>query len=771
MAMEIRPVNAPDVASAESQLRVLMLEDVPTDAELCEHELRRAGLKFTAHRVDTKAGFEKALQAFSPDLILSDFSMPGAFDGLGALDLARERAPDTPFVFVSGTIGEERAVEAMKRGATDYVLKDRLNRLVPVIKRALQERAERMALRHAEHKIARLSRVHMVLSGINAAIVRITDKQQLYSDACHIAVHHGGFRLAWIGEVSPEGAEVRPCASCGEPVGFLDGTLSLDDASPHRGSLMRQVVREGRPSTANHVKGGEHLAGPEESPGLEYQSVTMLPLRVDDSVTAILALYSAEAGFFDDEEMRLLEELAGNLSFALDYMDKASRLDHLAYYDALTGLPNRNLFRDRLAQLVSRAAAEESEVVVVMIDFERFRSINEAMGTAAGDAVLRRAAARFERAAGELGTSARITADHFVLALPRSAHGGETVHAVVERLQQSFDVPFQIEGEGLRLQAKVGIAVYPADAESPETLLANAEAALKNAKNSGERFAFYAREMNARVAHLMRLENQLRVAAREEQFVLYYQPRISLPTGEVCGMEALIRWRHPELGLVPPSDFIPILEETGLILDVGRWALRRAAADTARWREQGLETPSIGVNVSALQLRQKDFVSHVAAAIAEGAGSHNSIEIELTESMVMSDVEANARKLAEIRAAGIRIAIDDFGTGYSSLSHLAMLPVDMLKIDRSFISPMSSSPVHLAIVTTVISLARSLHLTVVAEGVETEEQANLLRQLRCDEAQGFLYSKPLSPEEVPGLLQRAGTKKKLELNQGVLACH
>jgi EAL domain-containing protein (putative c-di-GMP-specific phosphodiesterase class I)/GGDEF domain-containing protein len=376
------------------------------------------------------------------------------------------------------------------------------------------------------------------------------------------------------------------------------------------------------------------------------------------------------------------------------------------------------------------------------------------MGTAAGDAVLRRMAERFARAASDIGTIARITADRFALALRVPDSNGDGVHAIVERLQQIFETPVQIESEAVRIQAKTGIAVFPEDGDSPDALFANAEAALKKAKVSGDRLVFYARDMNARVAELMRLENKLRIALREEQYVLYYQPRVSLATGKMCGMEALLRWRSPDLGIVPPCEFIPLLEETGLILDVGRWVLQRASADAERWRRLGLEVPSIGVNVSAIQLREPGFFENVTAALAAGGSNPSSIELELTETMVMADVETNARKLEQIRAAGIRIEIDDFGTGYSSLSYLARLPVDTLKIDRSFITPMSASPVHMAIVTTVISLARSLNLRVVAEGVETEQQANLLRLLRCDEAQGFLYSKPVPPDEVPGLIRR-----------------
>jgi EAL domain-containing protein (putative c-di-GMP-specific phosphodiesterase class I) len=339
------------------------------------------------------------------------------------------------------------------------------------------------------------------------------------------------------------------------------------------------------------------------------------------------------------------------------------------------------------------------------------------------------------------------------MALAQPGHG-EGVHLTLERMRESLEPPFSIDRESLRVQTRTGAAFFPADAESADTLLANAEAALNAAKRAGEPYMFYARQMNARVAEMLKLENELRIAVREEQFVLHYQPRISLATKVVSGMEALIRWRHPQRGLVSPADFIPLLEESGLILDVGRWALRRAAADAARWRALCWTPPPIGVNVSAIQLRQKDFVEDVMTAIEAGASATQPIEIELTESMLMSDVESNVRKLDDLRAAGIKIAMDDFGTGYSSLSYLVRLPVDALKVDRSFIASMSASPMHMAIVSTVISLAHGLNLSVVAEGVEMEEQANLLRLLRCDEAQGFLYSRPLPFEEVAAACQQ-----------------
>ncbi|MDB5864795.1 MAG: hypothetical protein JWO70_2601 [Betaproteobacteria bacterium] len=732
-------------------LRILLVEDMPLDAMLCEAELRRGGLAFSACRVQTRNAFEQALDGFEPTLIISDFTLPG-FDGFTALAIARARAPETPFIFLSGTIGEERAVEAMKQGATDYVLKDHLGRLLPVVRRALQERTEHIALREAEdqrrtheQKIAKLLRVRAVLGGINGAMVRIRDEDTLYQEACRIAVREGGFKSAWVGKLAPETLDLTIIARCG---GHAEDAAWLHDASQIGGSLPDMVARSGKVAISNDLRCGQGLLTAPEHETRAYRSMAVLPLKPEDHVTGMIALYSGEEDFFDDEEVRLLEELAGNISFALAYMAKAAKLDYLAYYDALTGLANRKLFHDRLTQMIARAAAEATGIVVVIIDLQQFRRVIETLGTSAGDAILRQTARRLEGVSGDLGTAARLTADQFAIALPDSGRTGEGVYLRLEHVREIFEAPFEVDAETLRVQARTGVAVYPLDGPAADVLLANAEAALKAAKRSGESYAFYAPEMNARVAEMLRLENELRIAVREEQFILFYQPRISLATGARVGLEALIRWRHPRLGLVPPADFIPLLEETGLILDVGRWALKQAAADAVRWRALGGDPPSIGVNVSAIQLRQKGFVDDVMAAIAAGGGAPGSIEIELTESMLMSDVETNVRKLRDLRAAGIRIAIDDFGTGYSSLSYLVRLPIDTLKIDRAFVAPMCACPMHLAIVTTVISLARALDLRVVAEGVETQEQAKLLTLLRCEEAQGFLYSRPLPFEQV-----------------------
>jgi EAL domain-containing protein (putative c-di-GMP-specific phosphodiesterase class I) len=322
----------------------------------------------------------------------------------------------------------------------------------------------------------------------------------------------------------------------------------------------------------------------------------------------------------------------------------------------------------------------------------------------------------------------------------------------------AIGAPIEFEGNEYRLSVKAGITLGPVDGRNAETLLQNAEAALARAKRSGELRLFYEPEMNARVGERLILESKLRIALEKDQFVLHYQPKFDTHTRAITGLEALIRWADPEIGLVAPAKFIPLLEETGMILEVGRWAMEKALFDYRKWLKDGLAPPRIAVNVSAIQLRQKDFAETVREVIAtrtepcerEGCG----LDLEITESLVMEDIESNIAKLNVIRDMGVGIYVDDFGTGYSSLSYIARLPIHALKIDRAFVNNMTTSAYDRSIVSTIISLAHSLNLSVVAEGVETEEQFSSLGTLKCDEVQGYLFSRPLPPDDVPALLRK-----------------
>jgi diguanylate cyclase (GGDEF)-like protein len=409
-------------------------------------------------------------------------------------------------------------------------------------------------------------------------------------------------------------------------------------------------------------------------------------------------------------------------------------------------LANRGLFLERVAQDLRNAASGGFKVAVGLIDLERFKNINDSLGQLAGDALLKQVAEWLARCVGDAGLVARVDSDHFAIVLPEIRPDGDLAR-LLDRLIDAFLAhPFRLNDAVFRIAAKGGVALFPDDGNDADMLFKYAEAALKQAKAHGDRYLFYTQAMTDRAAGKPTLENQMRHAIDNGEFVLHYQPKVNLVSGLLVGAEALIRWNDPQTGLVPPFKFIPILEETGLIHEVGRWAMRKAIEDYLRWRGMGLPAVRIAVNVSALQLRSRGFFAEVQEAIGIDPRAAAGLELEITESMIMENVKQSVASLQTIRALGVTIAIDDFGTGFSSLGYLSKLPIDTLKIDRSFIIDMTTGPEGLALVSTIITLAHSLKLKVVSEGVETDEQSRLLRLLGSDEMQGYLFSKPVPAE-------------------------
>jgi diguanylate cyclase (GGDEF)-like protein len=487
---------------------------------------------------------------------------------------------------------------------------------------------------------------------------------------------------------------------------------------------------------------------------LGCRSAIALPLMVAEKAIGIFMLYCDQEDFFDDEEIKLLEDLAGDVSFSLNYIAQREKADFLAYYDPLTGLPNRALFIDRLTQNLNGASRVHENIALVVMNLDRFRAVNETLGRQAGDTLLQAVTARLRSVIRNKDTVARVGSNTFALAFPGMWKAEDVAYAMDFRSREIFDEPFTLEGEELRLTAAAGIAISPGDGETAEALFANAEAAMRNAKRQNDRFLFYSPEMNVRVADTLRLENQLRRALENGELVLWYQPKIAIDTGKLTGFEALMRWQHPQDGLIAPARFIPLMEQTGLILEAGNWAMMQAARDCESWTKNGLNVPRIAVNASPIQLRNKAFVSMVVESASRMEDAGAALDLEITESVIMEDVDRIVPILQTIRGLGVEIYIDDFGTGYSSLAYIARLPIHSLKVDRSFIIGMTQNPESLAIVRSVISLAHSLRLHVVAEGVETQEQLALLRELRCDQAQGYLLGHPVPAEEVADVLNR-----------------
>jgi diguanylate cyclase (GGDEF)-like protein/PAS domain S-box-containing protein len=602
--------------------------------------------------------------------------------------------------------------------------------------------------KQSEAKIEHLNRVHGVLSGINSVIVRVADRSELFWEACRLAVEYGRFRMAWCSWLDPQTSQITPVAWAGDGPDLAEALACKLEAVADGESLLPAAMRRQQPIVCDDLQNDSQLV-PCAQQMLErgYRAIVALPLVIDAESVGCLVLVMDQSGFFDAAEMRLLTELSGDISFALDHIKKSERLNYLAYYDASTGLANRTFFHERLAQYVAAAVRGQQKFALVIADMERFETINDTFGRHAGDGLLRQLGERLTTCVGDASEVARLGADQFAAVIFDVGDVSEVVHTIDRWRQQWLGAPFTVEGSEVRMSAKTGVALYPADGTDPVTLIRNAEAALKNAKTTGDRLLFYAPYLSDRAAEALALENQLKRAIELEQFVLHYQPKVDMEARRLEGVEALIRWQHPDLGLVPPMKFIPLLEETGMIIEVGTWALRQASLDRTLWRERRLNVPRIAVNVSTVQLQRSDFVRTVATVL-KMSGDDSGLDIEVTESLIMNDPDGNIAKLRAVRDLGVRIAIDDFGTGYSSLAYLTRLPAHTLKIDRSFVISMLDDPGAMTLVSTIISLAHSLKLQVVAEGVESEEQAKFLRLLRCDQMQGYLISKPLSCEDL-----------------------
>ncbi len=599
----------------------------------------------------------------------------------------------------------------------------------------------------AEARIIYLNRVYAVLSGINTLIVRVRDRDELFREACRMAVEAGGFRMALIAIAERSSGNIVPVASAGkddELLCAISGVLSSGESASN--TMVAQAMREQSAVVANASQSDPRVLFGRKYAESGVQSMAVLPLLVAEKAVGVIALYASEREFFHAEEMKLLTELAGDVAFAIDHIEKQERLDYLAYYDALTGLANRKLFLERVAQYMRSAAGGGRKLALFLLDLERFKNINDSLGQPAGDALLRQVAEWLARNTGDANLVARLEADHFAVVLPEFKRDGAVARLVEKSLAAFLNHPFRLNDAVFRVAAKVGVALFPEHGADADTLFKNAEAALKKAKLRSDPYLFYVQGMSETVAEKLTLENRLRQALDQREFVLHYQPKVSLAEGKLTGAEALIRWNDPRTGLVAPGRFIPVLEETGLIHEVGRQALRQAIDDCLRWRSAGLAAVRIAVNVSPLQLRHRNFIAEIRQAIDIDAQAAAGLELEITESLIMEDIKHSIASLQAIRDMGVSIAIDDFGTGFSSLSYLAKLPVDSLKIDRSFVTGMTLGPDGLALVSTIINLGHSLKLKVVAEGVETEEQSRLLRLLSCDEMQGYLVSKPVAGE-------------------------
>ncbi|QYF95819.1 EAL domain-containing protein [Massilia sp. PAMC28688] len=597
----------------------------------------------------------------------------------------------------------------------------------------------------AERKIARLNRVYALLSGINSAIVRIRDRDALFKEACRLATMEGGFVSASIDTAGSHDGPMTNEAGAGR-------VLQTFASAPEGPWIAARAAMSSQAVICNDIAADPAMQAylPVLVPR-GVRAVASFPILVGERVASVFTLMSDVADVFDPDELKVLTEMAGDLSFALLFLDREEQLSYMAYYDLMTALPNRRLFLDRLAQLLQPGS--DTIIGVVLINLDRFAQLNDAMGRHAGDALLVHIARRLGQRLPDTFNLARIGGDTFALTLCDLTRGEDAGDILQQSIFTALDQPFSIDEQEVRVSTRAGLALSPADGTDAETLFKHAEAALKNAKASGERYLYYAPRMNAALAARLALENELQTALEEDQFVMFYQPRVDLFTGRIVSAEALIRWNHPLRGLVGPVDFIPLAEETGLIRPIGTWVIEAVCRQQKAWMDGGLPLVPVAINLSAVQCMQVELLAIIAAATERFRLDQKYIEFELTETAVMMNPDDAARNLIALKAMGVQLSLDDFGTGYSSLAQLKRFPFDFVKIDRSFIAGVDANPEDQAIAAAIIAMAHSLGLKVVAEGVETQAQLSMLRTLRCDEMQGYFFSKPVPAADFEALVR------------------
>jgi diguanylate cyclase (GGDEF)-like protein len=731
-------------------MRVLLVEDTPYEAELIIHQLQRDGLEFNWRRVETEEALRSSLAEFSPDIILSDFHLP-EFDGFSALRVAQEMAPEVPFIFVSGTIGEERAIDALRGGACDYVMKTNLLRLAPAIKRALADVEMRQERIRQEQQIARLDRVLGILSAVNALVVRVRDRKELLHETCRLAVGIGGYLSAVIYSKLPGTSTLSTVAWSGTEALLR----SLPDGAGVETDVVGRIVRTGKVFLC--IDAENPCIPPQLREAMlsgELSAVVGLPLVVDRTPIGALLLAAKESGVVSLAELRTLREIAGNLSFALQYLQKDSKVRMLSHFDARTKLAKRSLFCDRLSRVLGDPARTTARIAVCVIDLERMSLINDSFGRRIGDLLLEHVADRLRSRFRNHDCVAHFGGGTYaVFADANSLDGEELLSMMRAHATALFGRPFIIEQHEISVAVRSGLALHPTDGDEANALVQHAELALQEARASGVRQLNYSAEKHSEMMARLALEQKLRIALERRQFVLHYQPKVDFATRRICGAEALLRWQDPQAGLIAPGAFLPLLESTGMILEVGAWVIEQAAQDCHEWLQAGLPPIRIAVNISPAQLRQPNFTTQFLNATSAWSTAYAGLDVEITEGALQGDSAVEIGRLEQLRASGARIAIDDFGTGYSSLSRLSSLPVDTLKIDRCFVMRLEANSQGAALVRTIISLARAFSMTTVAEGVETPQQFAALQGAGCTQSQGYLHSRPVPAAEFVALMR------------------
>jgi diguanylate cyclase (GGDEF)-like protein/PAS domain S-box-containing protein len=617
----------------------------------------------------------------------------------------------------------------------------------------------------AERAIRRLTRMFAALSSTNEAIMHVKSAQELYQRVCDAAVDGGKFLTAAVLLTRDDSDTFDVAAVTGAISERVRRTcMSTDPDSPEGRGLAGTAIREQVTCVSNDFANDPRTKRWHASAAAAgIKSGAAVPLMRGDQAVGLLLLYSGEKRTFDSEVLTLLGRMAENIVFALDRFELEAerrraeeRARYLATHDALTGLPNRVMFSEMLNVAIESARRYKRQFAVLFIDLDRFKVINDTLGHEAGDVLLKEMSTRLTACLRGSDVIARLGGDEFVVLVQEVTESHE-VATVARKILSAAIRPVSVLAQECRVTASVGISMFPGDAEDEKSLMKNADIAMYLAKEEGKNnYQFYSTGIKAQSLERLAIETQLRRAMELNELSLHYQAKVDLESKRISGVEALLRWQNEQLGAVTPIQFIPVAEETGLIVPIGRWVLRTACAQNVEWQRQGLPPLCMAVNLSPRQFTDPDLVNHVREALDETGMAAEQLELEITESMVMHNAERAVEVLTAIKAMGVRLAVDDFGTGYSSLSQLKRFPIDTLKVDRSFIRTLPLDTEERVITEAIIALGRSLSLTIVAEGVETEEQQSYLREHHCDQMQGFYFSKPLAPADFADLMREHG---------------
>lgn len=685
-----------------------MVEDNPEDAELSRYELERAGVACDIRRVETEDAFVDAISRFHPDVVLGDFSLPD-FDGLSALRILLQTAPQTPFLFVSGTMGEERAIGALQDGAYDYVLKSNLARLPSAVERALQEAHQKEIRSKMEQALQAESNLLSAIFDTTGALGMMLDKEGRIVRFNQAAERTTGLTVAQVQDQY-----------------FWNLFFPAEETA---------LIRE------------QFLQWHLQAQPLQYQSSWR---TITGEQREILWLTT----FLQRDDGETLHFICSGIDIT-QWRQAEDRVHRLSNYDVLTGLPNRSLLRDRLEQGIAHMQRENGKglLAVMLIGIRGAIAVREGLGLQLSEQALIESSRRLSNLLQHDATLARFSDTSFALVLRVQDQG--QIALIVQKIMDVLDQPyFDDKHAGMYLESSIGATIYPNDGDSADTLLQAAEVAMHRAMdNVLERVQFYTPALNNQVSHRLLMASQLRQAAQKNQLFLHYQPQVSLRTGEIVGVEALLRWQHPDRGVVSPLEIIPLAEETGLIVPIGEWVLRTACLQTRRWHDMGMHNLTMAVNLSARQFALKNIADVVQQALNDSGLEARHLELELTESASMESPEKSIEIMQTLKAMGVRLSIDDFGTGYSNLNYLKRFPVDQLKIDRSFVRDVSNHADDLAIIKAVIALAYGLHLEVLAEGVEEREQFDIVKENGCDKVQGYFISRPLATDDCTRFMQ------------------